>query len=71
MSESSPERDASAAEDATVDEAMADVPEFTNRAARRAKGKSSGKPEVFAKGQSPAGRGSVSSPRQYGTRRSG
>ncbi|MCM4082724.1 hypothetical protein [Paractinoplanes hotanensis] len=44
---------------------------FTNRAARRAKGKSTAKPEVFSKGQRPAGRGSVQSPRQYGNRRSG
>ena len=44
---------------------------FTNRAARRAKGKSSSKPGVFAKGQRPAGAGSVQSPRQYGNRRSG
>lgn len=65
MSESSPERDAPAEEPA------ADEPEFTNRAARRAKGKASAKPQVFAKGQAPAGRGAVQSPRQYGNRRSG
>ena len=46
-------------------------PEFTNRAARRAKGKTSAQPQVFAKGRAPAGRGSVQSPRQYGNRRSG
>ena len=44
---------------------------FTNRAARRAKGKGASKPEVFSKGQRPVGRGSVQSPRQYGNRRSG
>lgn len=44
---------------------------FTNRAARRAKGKSTSKPGVFAKGRPPAGQGSVQSPRQYGNRRSG
>jgi hypothetical protein len=44
---------------------------FTNRAARRAKGKTAAKPEVFAKGQRPVGRGAVQSPRQYGNRRSG
>ncbi|WP_250036461.1 hypothetical protein [Paractinoplanes maris] len=44
---------------------------FTNRAARRAKGKGAAKPEVFSKGQRPVGRGSVQSPRQYGNRRSG
>jgi hypothetical protein len=44
---------------------------FVNRAARRAKGKSGAKPEVFAKGQHPVGRGAVQSPRQYGNRRSG
>ena len=43
---------------------------FANRAARRAKGKTS-KPAIFAKGQQPMGRGSVQSPRQYGNRRSG
>jgi len=52
-------------------EPAADEPEvFANRAARRAKGKTS-KPAVFAKGQPPAGRGAVQSPRQYGNRRSG
>ena len=46
--------------------------EFTNRAARRAKGKGSARTEVFSKGQRPVGRGSaVQSPRQYGNRRSG
>jgi hypothetical protein len=45
--------------------------EFANRAARRAKGKSGARPQVFAKGQAPMGRGSVQSPRQYGNRRSG
>jgi hypothetical protein len=51
----------------------ADEPEeFTNRAARRAKGKASGRTDVFSKGQRPVGRGSaVQSPRQYGNRRSG
>jgi len=53
------------------DEQPAEEPEgFTNRAARRAKGKTS-KPAVFTKGQQPIGRGSVQSPRQYGARRSG
>jgi hypothetical protein len=54
-----------------VPEPAADEPEiFANRAARRAKGKTS-KPAVFTKGNQPAGRGSVQSPRQYGNRRSG
>lgn len=65
MSESSPEQNAPA------EEPTADEPEFTNRAARRAKGKSSARPQVFAKGEQPAGRGTFQSPRQYGTRRSG
>lgn len=65
MSESSPEQGAPSEEPA------ADEPEFTNRAARRAKGKSSAKPQATAQGQRPIGRGSVQSPRQYGTRRSG
>jgi hypothetical protein len=43
---------------------------FTNRAERRAKGKTT-KPAVFAKGKQPIGRGAVQSPRQYGNRRSG
>ena len=68
MSETAPEQDAAADE---AGPPAVDEPEFTNRAARRAKGKSSGKPEVFTKGQSPVGRGAVQSPRQYGTRRSG
>jgi hypothetical protein len=68
MSESAPEQDATADETGAP---AADEPEFTNRAARRAKGKSSAKPEVFAKGQTPVGRGAVQGPRQYGTRRSG
>jgi hypothetical protein len=76
MSESSPERDApaaqsEAAQSEAAEESEAAEPEFTNRAARRAKGKVSAKPEVFAKGQRPVGRGSVQSPRQYGNRRSG
>jgi hypothetical protein len=45
-------------------------PVFTNRAERRAKGKTT-KPAVFAKGKQPVGRGAVQSPRQYGNRRSG
>ena len=45
--------------------------EFTNRAARRAKGKTSAPPQTFTKGRPPAGRGTVQSPRQYGNRRSG
>ena len=43
-----------------------------NRAERRAKGKKTSRGgEVFSKGQQPVGRGTVQSPRQYGTRRSG
>jgi hypothetical protein len=55
------------------DEQAEETPEeFTNRAARRAKGKATGRTEVFSKGQRPVGRGSaVQSPRQYGNRRSG
>jgi hypothetical protein len=62
----------SAADGTEVDETGAEQPEvFTNRAARRAKGKTAAKPEPFVKGQRPVGRGAVQSPRQYGTRRSG
>jgi len=64
--------ESSAASDHTSEEPEAEEPEvFTNRAARRAKGKTSAKPEVFTKGQRPVGRGTVQSPRQYGNRRSG
>ena len=58
--------------DPTTDDetAAAEPEEFTNRAARRAKGKTT-KPQVFTKGQAPVGRGAVQSPRQYGNRRSG
>jgi hypothetical protein len=71
MSESQAGSDATPEEPAT-DEPAADEPEvFVNRAARRAKGKKSGSPEVFDKGQRPGGRGAVQAPRQYGTRRSG
>jgi hypothetical protein len=69
--------ESSAAPEPTGQEPEAEEPEaeetevFTNRAARRAKGKTAAKPEVFAKGQRPVGRGAVQSPRQYGNRRSG
>jgi hypothetical protein len=52
-------------------EAAPETEVFANRAARRAKGKSSAKPEILGKGQRPVGRGAVQSPRQYGNRRSG
>jgi hypothetical protein len=69
MSESSADSDA-AADEPTNEEPEAEV--FVNRAARRAKGKTSASPEVFSKGQRPVGRGgAVQSPRQYGNRRSG
>jgi hypothetical protein len=69
MSESSADSDATADEAATE---QPDQPEvFANRAARRAKGKTTANPEVNSKGQRPVGRGSVQSPRQYGNRRSG
>jgi hypothetical protein len=57
--------------DETGAEPEAEAGAFANRAARRAKGKSTSKPEVFSKGQRPVGRGAVQSPRQYGNRRSG
>jgi hypothetical protein len=71
MSESAPEQNAAAGQPGTEPDADPDEPQFVNRAARRAKGKSGGKPQAFEKGQAPTGRGSVQSPRQYGTRRSG
>jgi hypothetical protein len=45
--------------------------EFLNRAARRAKGKQSGKPAAPAPVAHGAGPGAVQRPRQYGARRSG
>jgi hypothetical protein len=76
MSESSADTDPTA-EQPQAEQPQAEQPEaaqpevFANRAARRAKGKSGTKPEVFSKGQPPVGRGAVQSPRQYGNRRSG
>jgi hypothetical protein len=69
MSESAPDQEPVAEESGTP--AETEQPEFVNRAARRAKGKDHGKAAAFEKGQQPIGRGSVQSPRQYGTRRSG
>jgi hypothetical protein len=70
MSESS--ADDGAAENAAGDSAEQEPEAFANRAERRAKGKKPSQGgEVFSKGQQPVGRGSVQSPRQYGTRRSG
>ena len=64
--------ESSADSEPTASEPEAEQPEeFTNRAARRAKGKAGAKPEVFSKGQRPVGRGAVQTPRQYGNRRSG
>jgi hypothetical protein len=73
MSESAAEQSTSAPDPdaAGSDQPGPDEPEFVNRAARRAKGKSGGTRQTFDKGQAPVGRGSVQSPRQYGTRRSG
>jgi hypothetical protein len=72
MSESTAGSDATAGEQPEAEQGEEQQTEFVNRAARRAKGKKSGSgPETFAKGQSPVGRGSVQSPRQYGNRRSG
>jgi hypothetical protein len=64
--------ESNAGSDATAEEPATEQPEvFANRAARRAKGKTTAKPEVFSKGQQPVGRGAVQNPRQYGNRRSG
>jgi hypothetical protein len=48
-----------------------EAPVFTNRAARRAKGKGATPPPSSAKGAHLGGRGSVQGPRQWGNRRSG
>jgi hypothetical protein len=70
MSESS--ADNSPADTAAGESAEQEPEVYANRAERRAKGKKTSRGgEVFSKGQQPAGRGSVQSPRQYGTRRSG
>lgn len=44
---------------------------FENRAARRAKGKTTGKPAGGSAGRVQGRSGTVQSPRQYGNRRSG
>jgi len=70
MSESS--ADNSATGTAAGEPAEQEPEVFANRAERRAKGKKTSRGgEVFSKGQQPVGRGTVQSPRQYGTRRSG
>jgi hypothetical protein len=56
---------------AAADPEAADTPEFTNRAARRARGKSTSTPPPAGKGPHLGGRGSVQGPRQWGNRRSG
>ena len=64
MAESPAEPDPETAEDQQPEE-------FLNRAARRAQGKKSGRPQQAGQGMRPTGRGAVQSPRQYGNRRSG
>jgi hypothetical protein len=69
------EPDENGAQDPST-EAETEEPTFANRAERRAhargKGKGAGHGHDHGKGgHLPGGRGSVQSPRQYGTRRSG
>ena len=75
MSESSADNTAAekaADENGAGEPAEQEAEVFANRAERRAKGKKATRGgEVFSKGQQPVGRGTVQSPRQYGTRRSG
>lgn len=74
MPEPEPAQDAHAehAETPVTAETETDEPAvYANRAARRAKGKVASQPQPSGKGQGPGGRGSVQSPRQWGTRRSG
>jgi hypothetical protein len=72
MPESRSDSDTPAEEEPAIEQSEAEQPEtFANRAARRAKGKTSANPGVSSKGQRPVGRGAVQSPRQYGNRRSG
>jgi hypothetical protein len=58
-----------------AEEQPEEEPVFLNRAERRAKAKGKGGGAARVQGQAreplPGGRGSVQSPRQYGTRRSG
>ena len=66
--------ESSADSDAPADKPEEDQPEpevFANRAARRAKGKTTVNPEIVGNRKSPIGRSGVQSPRQYGNRRSG
>ena len=70
MSDQQPAQD-SPADEAGAPSSDADEPVYLNRAARRAKGKAASTPQPQGKGLQAGGRGSVSSPRQYGTRRSG
>jgi len=54
------------------DNGAEDAPEpFANRAARRGKNKKGGSPAPGTDGRRPIRSGTVQSPRQYGTRRSG
>jgi len=74
MPEPEPTEDAHVAdtEITATDGADPDEPaEYANRAARRAKGKTSSQPQPHGTSERQGGRGSVQSPRQWGTRRSG
>ena len=59
-----------AATEAAAD-AADETPEYTNRAARRARGKGAWQAPPPGKGPHLGGRGTVQGPRQYGNRRSG
>ena len=62
--------DANAETNADAEPETEEAP-FANRAARRAKGKTTGNPATGAAGPPPLRSGTVQSPRQYGNRRSG
>lgn len=58
--------------DAGAEQETEETPEpFANRAARRAKGKTTANHATGTAGQRPIRSGNVQSPRQYGNRRSG
>ena len=71
MSDPTTDADATTADSGAEPPADEQPEQFANRAARRAKGKSSAKPTVSGQGQRPVRSGTVQSPRQYGNRRSG
>jgi hypothetical protein len=50
---------------------QSETADFSNRAARRRRGKGTSSPQTFGKVQAPGRNGPVQGPRQWSTRRSG